>query len=103
MTLLPAAPDALSLLRLMAVLLAFLAAGGAGGALYFTMVWRNARSLGRGGRLPVLLALLLLRFSLLAALLTLAAWQGAGPLLATALGVFFARAVVMRRLRDAAS
>ncbi len=95
---LSSAPDWLLLFRLVA----FLAAGGLAGALYFYMVWRNARSLRQGGRLSVLLALMMLRFTLLASLLAFAAWQGAGPLLGTALGVFTARAIVMRKMQGAA-
>lgn len=81
-------------------LLGWLAAGGLGGALYFYAVWRNARALKGGGRLASVMAQAFGRFALMALLLALAATRGAGPLLATAGGVFIARAVVMRRLKD---
>jgi hypothetical protein len=79
----------------------WLAAGGLGGALYFHAVWRNARALRQGGSLPMVMAQTFGRFALMALLLGLAASRGAGPLLATAAGVFLARALVMRRLREA--
>ncbi len=80
-------------------LLGWLAAGALGGGLYFYAVWRNARALRGGGSLAMVMAQTLGRFALMALLLGLAASRGAGPLLATAAGVFFARALVMRRLK----
>lgn len=90
--------DAVALLRAAA----FAMAGAIGGALYFASVWRSARALAAGARLTKMLAPILLRFILMGLLLGLAAWQGAGPLLATAAGVLFGRAVVLRRVREAA-
>jgi hypothetical protein len=49
----------------------------------------------------VTVAVILGRFVLLGGALMLTSWQGALPLLLTALGVFIARAVVMRRNRMA--
>jgi len=90
--------DAAALLRAAA----FALAGGIGGALYFSAVWRSARALAAGARMTSLLAPALSRFILLGLMLALAAWQGAAPLLATAAGILFGRAIVMRRAREAA-
>jgi hypothetical protein len=80
----------------------FVVSGGIGGALYFASVWRSAKALAAGARMTKLLAPILLRFILMGLLLGLAAWQGAGPLLATTAGVLFGRAAVLRRAREAA-
>lgn len=90
--------DWISLLRLAP----FAVAGGTGGALYFASVWRSAKALAAGAQLMQLLAPALLRFILMGLLLGLAAWQGAGPLLATAAGVLLGRAGVLRGAREAA-
>lgn len=83
--------------------LALHVAGGAGiGAVYFASLWWNAQLLERAGRWRTLIASMALRFVLLAGALTAASFEGAMPLLATALGVLLARAAVLRRIRVAA-
>ena len=69
------------------------------GTLYFVCVWWNARLLAgrRGTWLTILLAPG--RIAVLGGLLTLAARQGAMPLLVMASGVFIARFAVVQRLR----
>lgn len=78
-----------------------LAAGfGLGTAYFNNLRWTSDRlATGRGAAVTV--AVILGRFVLLGGALMLASWQGALPLLLTALGVFIARAVVMRRNRMA--
>ena len=77
-------------------------AGVVAGTLYFLCVWWNARlHATRGGAWITILALLGL-ILVLACVLTLAARQGAAPLLAMAFGVFIARFAVMRGLRATA-
>jgi len=77
-------------------------AGIVAGTLYFVCVWWNARLLAtRGGNWITILALLG-RILVLGCVLTLAARQGAAPLLAMAFGVFIARFAVMRGLRATA-
>jgi F1F0 ATPase subunit 2 len=83
-------------------LLAHLTAGIALGILYFRGLWRNVRRFAGGGRAAAIIALMIGRFALLGGLLTLASLEGALPLLVMTLGVFIARAVVMRRVRQAA-
>ncbi len=91
-------PDLATALRLAV----WLVAGGLGGALYFYAVWRNAMALKQGGGLAKIIAQAFARFALMALLLAWSASLGAGPLLATAAGVFCARALIMRRLKAAA-
>ena len=54
-----------------------------------------------GGRTITVVALMIGRFVLLGGLLTLASLEGALTLLMMALGVLIARAVVIRRVREA--
>ncbi len=82
--------------------LAWLIVGVAAGAGYFASIWWSARQFADGRSISLTLAFALLRLLLLGGLLTLASLQGAGPLLATALGVVVARFGVMRRLRAVA-
>ena len=85
------------------IILALHLAGGAGvGALYFTSLWWNARLFERAGRLRTLLASMAVRFVVLGGVLTAASFEGAMPLLVTALGVLLARAAVLRHFRVAA-
>lgn len=77
-------------------------AGFAAGNIYFLALWRNARVIVFGGRTMTTIALIFGRVLLLGALLTLASLEGAPPLLSTALGVFVARSVFMRRYREVA-
>lgn len=81
----------------------WLVAGIVAGIAYFTSIWWSTRQFANGGRLAATLALALLRLMLLGGLLALASFQGAGPLLAMALGVVVARFAVMRRLREVKS
>jgi hypothetical protein len=81
----------------MSALPLWLAGGVVLGLAYFALIRRSAALIvsARGG--PWLaLALGLLRLGGLAAVLFLAALQGAGPLLAMALGVLAGRVAVMR-------
>lgn len=75
--------------------------GIAAGVAYFISIWWSARLFAAGGRATVTISLALLRLLALGGLLSLAAFQGGGPLLATALGVVVTRFWVMRRLREA--
>jgi F1F0 ATPase subunit 2 len=80
----------------------YFTSGIVAGTLYFACVWWNVRLFAeRGGSLLSVL-LLLGRIAVLGCVLTLAARQGALPLLVMALGVFVARFAVMRGLRAAA-
>lgn len=80
---------------------AWFVAGIALGVAYFASIWWNARQFADGGRVTTTIALSLFRLVVLGGLLALASLQGAGPLLAMALGVVIARFGVMRRLREA--
>ena len=82
-----------------AILAMYLAVGFSLGLLYFGSLWWNARLFSGSGRLRTVLAMAAARFALLGGALALASLEGAGPLLATALGVLGARAVVLRRVR----
>jgi N-ATPase, AtpR subunit len=84
------------------LLLAHLAAGAGLGVVYFRGLRWNARLFVQGGALNGSLALMAGRVLLLVGLLTLAALEGAAPLLAMALGVFIGRFAVMRRTRSGA-
>jgi len=79
-----------------------LVAGIALGILYFRNLWWNVRRFTHGGSLLATIALMIGRFVLLGALMTLASLEGALPLLMLALGVLIARSAVMRRVREAA-
>ncbi len=68
------------------------------GGLYFGSLWWQAQRFERAGRLRTLLASIVLRFALLAGILTAASFEGALPLLATALGVLLARFAALRRV-----
>lgn len=74
----------------------FLALGVGLGLVYFQMLRRAANLLVEGARARRVIALTLGRFALAAAALALAAMQGAAPLAAMALGVFFGRWLVLR-------
>jgi len=86
----------MSLLAL--TLSAHLIAGILLGLAYFHGVWWNARLFTAGGHVTTSILLMVGRIGLLGGLLTLASLEGAGPLLAMALGVLIARPLVMRRL-----
>jgi F1F0 ATPase subunit 2 len=83
-------------------LAAHLAAGIMLGVVYFRSLWWNARQFADGGRVATTIVVMVGRFVLLGFLLTLASLEGALPLLVMALGVLFARSVVMRSIREIA-
>ena len=88
-----AGPPALPIPLLFAL---YLIGGIAVGALYFGALWWNVRRLvGEGGTLAVV-SLTLGRLALVAAALAAASFEGAAPLLATALGVLAARRIAVR-------
>jgi F1F0 ATPase subunit 2 len=72
------------------------------GILHFRSLWWNVRRFIDGSSLLTTIALIIGRFVLLGALMTLASLEGALPLLMLALGVLVARSAVMRRVREAA-
>ena len=94
--------DALSAWAEVISLAAHFAAGIALGILYFRNLWWNVHRFAHGGRLLTIIALMIGRFVLLGALMTLASLEGALPLLMLALGVLIARSGVMRSVREAA-
>jgi hypothetical protein len=71
------------------------------GLLYFNLVWGSARQFAAGGRTATSILLVFGRLAVLGIVLVLTSLEGAGPLLATALGLLLARPVVMRRHREA--
>jgi len=73
------------------------------GLLYFSTLWRTARLFAEGGNAVTAVALTIGRFSVLGGSLSLAGLEGAGPLLALALGVRIARSVALRRFGRLAS
>lgn len=81
---------------------AWFALGSAVGAAYFAGIWWSAAQFARGGRVTMTIVLALIRLAVLGGLLTLASVQGAGPLLAMAVGIVLARFGVMRRVRRVA-
>lgn len=87
---------------LAATVLTAVACAGLGvvlGLIYFRGLWWNARMLAGGRPAKRVVALMLGRFVLLAAVLALVAHAGALPLLATALGLLAGRQFVLRRVR----
>jgi len=95
--------DSLPAWAMLADLAAHFGAGIVLGVLYFRGLWWNARLFAMAGRVPASLALMIGRIALLGGVLVLASLEGALPLLVTALGVFVARAMVMRRIGETAS
>lgn len=83
------------------VLPAQLVAGFAVGVLNFRILWWNVRSLATGRRIATVIALTGARFVLVAAVLGLSGFEGAMPLLATALGLLLARPVITRQVQEA--
>lgn len=69
------------------------------GLVYFRGLWWNARMLAGGRSAKRVVALMLGRFVLLAAVLALLARAGALPLVAAALGLLAGRQFVLRRVR----
>jgi hypothetical protein len=87
---------------IMLSLTAHLAAGIGIGVLYFNAVWWSARMFARRGPLGANMILIVGRLSVLGALLAGASREGAGPLLAMAIGVLVTRPLVIRGRREAA-
>ncbi|CAN5467399.1 hypothetical protein BH10PSE18_BH10PSE18_51970 [soil metagenome] len=81
------------------LLAAHLLGGIALGALYFRSLWWNTQRFGEGSRVITSIALMVGRFVLLAAVLVCVSFEGAMPLLTTALGIFIARFFVTRHVR----
>lgn len=79
------------------MLAAYLATGLVLGAAYFTSLRWTIYRLASGRGMQATIAMIAGRFVLLGGVLTLASLQGALPLLLTALGVFIARAAILRR------
>jgi hypothetical protein len=84
-------------------LAAHLVIGALLGILYFQSIWWSASHFVGRGRMATTIGLMLSRFVILAGLMTLAALEGALPLLFMSLGLFAARFFVMRKLRGLAS
>ena len=81
------------------VAVAHLALGASLGVLYFCGLWWNVRLFAGGGHAARAIAAMAGRFALLGGVLTATSLEGAMPLLTTAIGLFAARAVVVRRIR----
>jgi F1F0 ATPase subunit 2 len=81
-------------------LAAHLAAGVMLGLVYFRSLWWNARRFAVGGHVATTIAVMIGRFVILGAVLTLASLEGALPLLLMALGILIARSVVVRRIGE---
>ena len=89
-----------SLVTPLLVLIAHVAVGVGIGDLFFRALWWNTRTIVEGGGVASAIALTLSRFLLLGGLLTLAAFEGAAPLLAASVGVFAGRFFVLRSFRN---
>jgi len=85
----------LPVVALQIALAAHLVAGAGVGVLFFRGLWWNARLIVDRGPVSTSVALIVGRLLLIGALLTLAALEGAAPLLVTALGVVVGRSFVM--------
>lgn len=79
----------------------YLIFGALAGGIHFHGLWWTTRLFAEAGRRTATIMLMLGRLILLGGLLTWASLEGAMPLLLMALGVFAARVVVVRRLREA--
>ena len=80
-----------------------LVAGLLVGFVHFASLLRNSELFAERGRLRAAILIQLAHLSLVVLTLSAAAWAGAGPLLAAALGLLVARAGVMRRCRSRAA
>lgn len=76
-----------------------LGGGIALGTLYFGSLWWNAELFAQAGRVRTFVATMAARFALLGGVLTAVSFEGAAPLLVTALGVLVARMAVLRWAR----
>ena len=77
----------------------WLVGGVALGAVYMHLIARSVAVIGPSAPARGAIALFILRFALAASVLTLAAMQGAGPLLAVLAGFLLARTVAIRRAK----
>lgn len=80
------------------VISGYVAVGAVGGGLFFRALWWNTRVIVGGGEVSKVVALALGRYFLIGGLLALATFKGAAPLLATAVGVFIGRFLVLRSI-----
>jgi hypothetical protein len=80
------------------VLALHVAVGAGAGLLFFRGLWWNTRLLVDGGPVLTALALIAGRFLGIGSLLTLTVFEGAAPLLATALGIFIGRFFALRAI-----
>lgn len=85
-------------LALVARTAAALAIGLIAGLAFFSMLWRATHLLATGRSPMRAVALHFLRLVLIAGVLALAAWQGALPLIAAAIGLTAARYLAVRRI-----
>ena len=83
-------------------LVAHFGAGFALGILFYRSLWWSARRFAARESLATIIALMIGRFALMGAILALASFEGALPLLIMALGMFLARFAVMNAVREAA-
>lgn len=83
-------------------LAAHLGTGFALGILFYRSLWWSARRFAVRGSLATIIALMIGRFALMGAILALASFEGALPLLTMAVGMFIARFAVMNSVREAA-
>jgi len=94
--------DHLPLVLAPIVLALHVAVGVGAGGLFFRSLWWNTQLLVDGGPVSTAIALIAGRFLGLGALLTLTVFEGAAPLMATALGIFIGRFVALRAIRNSA-
>jgi len=80
--------------------LAWLAAGAAMGAAFLYLVARSVAAIRRPGARGAAAGFLVLRMALAVAVFTLAARQGALPLVSALAGFLVARTVAIRRMRE---
>jgi hypothetical protein len=78
----------------------WLVGGIALGALYMHLIARSVAAIGAPSGYRVAVGWLLVRFAAAAALLVVAALQGAGPVLAVLAGFLLARTFAIRRARE---
>ena len=90
--------DAWPFLARALALSAYVAAGAVGSGLFFGGLWWSARILVAGNGAQAAVALTLGRFLLIGGLLTIAAFEGAAPLLAASIGIFIGRRHVLRSI-----
>lgn len=82
---------------------AYALAGTVLGIGYFTALWRHAQHFARGSSWLAMVGWGVVRIGLLGGVLVLVSFAGAIPLLATALGIWAGRLVVLRQVRRGAA